>query len=153
SITAGVINMTNAKAVGTGTVTLFAGTELRTTGTFTLTNTLEFPAGQSATLSTNGTLTTVGGIGVPAHTNVTFGSPGNAGTILPSNDMAIDTTATVTVAYGTLGNGGWLGEITGNATTTTVNAGATVDIHDQSLTIRGLLGSGAVKLGTKVSTI
>jgi autotransporter-associated beta strand protein len=154
SITDGVINMSNANAVGTGAVTLSAGTELRASGTFTLTNQVTFPAGQSATLSTNGTLI-IHGLTIPAHTNAIFGSLGNAGTIVPSDDMAIDPTASVTVADGTLRNGlgGWLDVITSGAATTTVNTGATLDLNDESLTINGLLGTGSVKLGASASTV
>ncbi|HEY3901505.1 MAG TPA: autotransporter-associated beta strand repeat-containing protein [Chthoniobacter sp.] len=154
SITDGVINTSNANALGTGAVTLSAGTELRASGTFTLTNQVTFPAGQSATLSTNGTLI-IHGLTIPAHTNAIFGSPGNAGTIVPSDDMAIDPTASVTVADGTLRNGlgGWMDVITSGAATTTVNTGATLDLNDESLTINGLLGTGSVKLGASASTV
>ena len=69
-----------------------------------------------------------------------------------TTDLA-DTHATVDVAFGTLRNSGGLNALTGGVASTTVAAGATLDVHDNSMAVKNLLGAGAVTLGTNASTV
>ena len=66
-------------------------------------------------------------------------------------------TATIDVAFGTLRNGaatndGGLGSYINQIASTTVNAGATVDVHDFNMEVRSLQGAGVVTLGTNAAT-
>ena len=55
------------------------------------------------------------------------------------------------MAFGTLSNGGGLGSLT-SIFPITVDAGATLNVNDQSVTVTHLLGAGMVKLGSSAAT-
>jgi fibronectin-binding autotransporter adhesin len=149
TVFSGVLLASNSGALGTGTVALDPGSELRTSGTVILNNEIDFSSTGSSTLSTTGTLT-VGSLGVQG--NATFGSPGNAGTVVVTGFKSIANGSALTVANGTLRNGGGLNSYTNTANSTTVNAGATLDLAGQSLAVASLDGNGKVALGTNPAT-
>ena len=64
---------------------------------------------------------------------------------------ATSVSGNVTVADGTLssGPGGGLGNLLQNATSTTVDAGANLNLKDNSTTVPLLQGAGTVNLGSK----
>jgi autotransporter-associated beta strand protein/predicted outer membrane repeat protein len=144
----------SSSALGTGGVILNNGAELRGTGTVTLGNAVQFLAAtNNATISaTKGGTFTLNSLDAGNTADVTFGSTGNTGTVVIGNGTLSPNHASVTVAFGTLKNGGGLGGLTGVASSTTVDAGATLSVNDQSLAISRLFGFGAVTLGTKSST-
>jgi autotransporter-associated beta strand protein len=89
-----------------------------------------------------------------------FGSTGNTGTIVLGPGVTPGNSPAVTVAFGTLQNGGGLNALTsvsGNFTdlgsVLTVKAGATVAVNDVNTTMNDLEGSGTVNLGTKTATV
>jgi autotransporter-associated beta strand protein len=154
-IDSGVVVATNNNSLGTGPVNMSAGTELRGSGTIKLSNEIKFPDFLPATISSTGTLT-LSDLHLADSQHVVFGSPGNAGTVVIGNNglgtTYITTGTTITVAYGTLLNGGLLYAYTPNAASTTVNAGATLNLNDSSIQVYNLLGAGAVTLGTHAGT-
>jgi autotransporter-associated beta strand protein len=148
--------VSNSSALGSGAVTLLNGAELRGSGTVTLANLVNFfnPT-TNATLSaaTGGTFT-LNHLDISNTAAITFGSSGNTGTVVIGPNAADSKTGnSVTVAFGTLRNGGGLGALTQAGNITTVNAGATLDVHDVSVGISSLAGSGKVTLGTQKATI
>ncbi len=154
-INSGVVVITNANELGTGAVTLGGvGTELRSNGTFTLANLVNFassPATPGGAISTTGTLTLASLDGTNA-TQLFFGSTGNAGTVVVNSASNAPSTLDVEVRNGTLRNGGGLSGLTGAANSTTVDSGATLALNDLSLTVNALQGNGSVTLGTKAVT-
>jgi autotransporter-associated beta strand protein len=154
SIQGGVVVAANANSLGSGAVQLVQGGELRTSGTFTLANEIDFPTGETSTLSTNGILT-ANDINLQGG-HAIFGSAGNAGTVVIGSQLSLNLASppTIDVAYGTLRDGGigWLGYATANSASTTVNTGATLGVNDLTMTIKNLLGAGSVTLGTKANT-
>ena len=162
TVGAGTLVLTNANAAGTGAVTIGDGAELRGSGTVVITNAINFaPSTTNAFISAamGGTFT----ISQPNTANtlgLTFGTPGQTGTVVipglvmdaPVGQIMPVSTAALTVAFGTLKNGGGLGLLTGSATSVKVNAGATLAVNDLSLTTDDLEGSGNVTLGTKAAT-
>jgi autotransporter-associated beta strand protein len=150
-VNSGVLAINNNNALGPNSVTLSSGAELRATGTVTLLNEIIFPNAGGAAISTSGTFTLSN---LDTASNVTFGSPGNSGTIVITNPIGVvAASTTITVTSGTLRNGGGLGGYTMGAGDTTVLAGATLSVNDQSIEIRDLLGSGSVTLGSKSLTV
>jgi fibronectin-binding autotransporter adhesin len=151
TVHSGVLSFNSAHALGTGNITMAAGAELRGSGTVILANNLIFAPVSNSTLSTSGTLT-VSSIEPGNGANMVFGSAGNAGVVVVSGGSPISPTVSAEVAYGTLRNGGGLDNLTQFASTTKVDAGATLSVNDQSMTVADLLGTGSVTLGTKAST-
>jgi autotransporter-associated beta strand protein len=150
TINDGTLNFSNAGALGTGTINLGTGAELHSLGNAILTN--QVVSAAAGTTLTIGSLQIYGG-------NAIFGSAGNTGTVVigpQTGEYVINTAATIEVAFGTLRNGATasqgLGSFTGNVIATTVDAGATLDLNNQSLTATNLLGAGSVTLGTSAAT-
>ena len=150
--TAGTID-----ALSGGEITMNGGT-LRTTVTGTYNNNLTFAANASSVISAAAGQTVTfgpnGGASVFTlgdNSIATFGSPTDTGTvILFSTSNTIFPTAQIVVAGGTLQDGnGTLGNATSSITSTTVNAGATLDMNDQTDVIHNLLGAGTVITGNK----
>jgi autotransporter-associated beta strand protein len=156
-VTAGVLAFNNANALGAGAVTLSTGTELRGSATAALNDTVSFATGTTgATLSaTTGATFTVKNLDTTNTGALTFGSTGNVGTVAIGSGMTLGSNITAaTVAFGTLSNGGELGQLVASGqVTTTVNAGATLALNDLSTEVASLKGAGAVKLGTKAATV
>ena len=147
--------------LSSGDITMNGGT-LRTTVTGTYNNNLIFNANTSSTVSAAaGQTVTFGSNGGAAFTTfganstATFGSPTDTGTIVIASTLfpAADPTANVVVAGGTLrDSNGSLGDALGNMLSTTVNAGATLDLNDQADVVNNLQGAGLVLTGTSAAT-
>jgi autotransporter-associated beta strand protein len=153
--TAGIID-----ALGTGNITMNGGAlSSAVTGTFN--NNLIFSAGMSSVVSAAAGVTATFGpnggasfVSVGANSIATFGSPTDTGTVVISSGFSnVDATAQIVVAGGTLKDGnGTLGNATTSIASTTVNAGATLDMNDQAPVIHNLLGAGTVITGTSAAT-
>jgi autotransporter-associated beta strand protein len=153
--TAGTID-----ALGTGDITMNGGV-LRSTVTGTFNNNLIFntntssvvsaAAGQTVTFGPNGGASFVT---FADNSIATFGSTTDTGTVVISSGFNnISATAQIVVAGGTLRDGnGTLGNATSFIESTTVNAGATLDMNDQTDAIHNLLGAGTVITGTSAAT-
>jgi autotransporter-associated beta strand protein len=155
-ISTGTLIAGNSNALGTGPVTLNTGAELSAIGTTTLNNTVNFLGGvTNATISgaKGGTLT-LNNLDVTDTTNLTFGSAANTGTVVLAGTITDPNATNVTLAFGTLQNGGSLGTLTSAATAqTTLNAGTTLNLNDFSTTVANLTGAGNVNLGKKTTTV
>ena len=140
-------------AIGTGAVTLDGG-KLRVDVTADLQNSITFNANKTSTLSAatgqTVTLTNAGTVTLGANAVAQFGATGETGTIVYGAGSAIDPTASVVVAGGTLrDNADSLVGLTFAAASTTVNAGAVLDFNDSAnQAIHNLQGSGSVVTGT-----
>ena len=155
-IDSGVLVAANSFALGTGPVTLSTGAELRGSGVVALNNLVQFNGGTTnATISaTPGGTFTLNQLDISNTAAITFGSSGNTGTVVIGPSAANTATGNnVTVAFGTLRNGDGLSVLTDAGNTTTVNAGATLDLHDIPTGISSLAGSGKVTLGSQKATI
>jgi fibronectin-binding autotransporter adhesin len=145
--TAGTID-----ALGSGPVTLDGGT-LRVSVTGDLQNSITFNDAKTSTLSAasgkNVTLTNASTVTLGLNTVAQFGSLTDTGTVIFGAGTAIDPTAAVVVAGGTLKdlNNSLVG-LTFSAASTTVNAGATLDFNNSTnQAIHNLLGAGTVDTG------
>ncbi len=160
NMNAGLVSINNSSALGTGNVNINNGGSLLGTANLTLTNpNIAFNAGGRISAATGTTLTVAptstlalgGGPG-----NFIFGTAGNTGVVTVSGSPTVITIATNTmeVAFGTLRNGGGsaLNSLTSTAASTTVDAGATLDVNDVSMTVKNLLGAGSVTLGANSAT-
>jgi autotransporter-associated beta strand protein len=147
-------------ALGTGNITMNGGA-LRSTVTGWFNNNLIFSAntssvvsaaaGQTATFGPNGGASFV----TFANNSIaTFGSATDTGTVVISSGFNnIFATARIVVAGGTLRDGnGKLGNATSFIESTTVNAGATLDMNDRADAIHNLLGAGTVITGASAAT-
>jgi autotransporter-associated beta strand protein len=161
TVTGGVLEAAHATAgtidaLGTGDMTMNGG-KLRTTVSGTYDNNLIFnnntsstvsaAAGQTVTFGPNG-----GSSFITLGTNSTaiFGSPTDTGTIVVASGFTnIDASAQVVVAGGTLRDGnGQLGVVLSSIQSTTVKAGATLDMNDSPQNaIVNLSGDGRVLIG------
>ena len=154
----GTLIVGSSTALGSGAVSVTNGSELIGNGAITLANVVNFIniGGGNPTLSaTPGSTLTLNSVDVTDAANLTFGSTGHTGTVVVAGNVGTDPNTTgITVAFGTLQNGGGLGAITGVASSsTTVNTGATLNVNDQSMTIADLESSGTVTLGKLATTI
>ena len=160
-ITDGVVSFNNANALGNGNVSLAAGTQLLGTANLTLGAMASISAGTgSSTVSAKPgtTLILTSVIMQDPAANAVVGSTGNTGVVqfnpTPAGVFsAVFTGATIDVAFGTLRNGGGLNLYTSGAVSTTVHAGATLDVHDNNLEVKDLEGAGAVTLGKSAATV
>ena len=157
-----------SSGVGLGPVTLDGGTLLTTT-TGSLANDLTFAANKTSTLAAaTGTTLTLGGDAGTGNfpTNLfidpgavaQFGSATDTGTIMIGRSSLIsfgaaDPTASIVVAGGTLKDfQDQLSFVTAGASSTTVNAGATLDFNDSVIqVINNLKGDGNVVTGPTAS--
>ncbi|MEZ0255741.1 MAG: beta strand repeat-containing protein [Chthoniobacter sp.] len=155
-IQSGVLAFNNGAALGTGAVTLSTGAELRGIGTVTLNNTVNFAGGTTNAVisAAAGGLVTLNNLDATNTNTLTFGSVGNTGTVTLGSGVTLGANITgVTVAFGTLADGGGFSQLVSpSQVTTTVNAGAKLALQDISTTINSLKGSGAVTLGVKATT-
>lgn len=158
----GVLEFSAGSAFGTGGLTL-GTSELRAITNATLSTNPTFltvSSSQTATFSaTTGTTLTLAtsAFTVQNGAGLAFGSPGNAGTVVfaPVNVTTSSTIPHVTVQAGTLAAGNArLAELTAQAGTTTVAAGATLGFQDNLSTggINALFGAGTVNTGTNTAT-
>ena len=156
-INSGVLAINSGAALGTGAVTLSTGAELRGIGSVTLNNTVNFASGTTNAIVSAGagSLFTLNNLDASNTNSVTFGSAGNTGTIILGPGLTLGSNiSNVTVAFGTLANGGGLGPLVSSGqVSTTVNAGAILALNDINTTIHSLGGAGAVTLGTKATTV
>ncbi len=159
TVTGGVVEAAHATAgssidaLGTGLVTLGGGT-LRTTVTGTLANDVTFAPNTASTLAAaTGTVLAVTGTTTTIDGVARFGSATDTGTIVVSGATGANNATIVEVNGGILRAGNFgLTSITGFAASTTVAAGATLDLNDKtapipSSGIRNLLGAGNVIIG------
>ncbi|MEA2884599.1 MAG: fibronectin-binding autotransporter adhesin [Bradyrhizobium sp.] len=143
-------------ALSNGVIAINSGAALRSSVSGTLGNAITFNGGSFGTLSAAaGTaLTLTGGVFLNADSVTTFGSPTDTGTILV-NTTAItpSNSASVVVGGGILRAGSFqFGGALGTIQSTTVNAGATLDLNDFSAAIHNLGGGGSVVTGTSANT-
>ncbi|HEU0085185.1 MAG TPA: autotransporter-associated beta strand repeat-containing protein, partial [Bradyrhizobium sp.] len=143
-------------ALSTGGITINSAGALRVSVNGTLGNAITFNNGSFGTLSAaaSTTVTLTGGIFLNPDSVTTFGTPTDAGTVLMNpGGISASTTASVVVGGGTLRAGSFqLGSALGTIQSTTVNAGATLDLNDFSASIHNLAGAGSVVTGTSAST-
>jgi autotransporter-associated beta strand protein len=139
-------------ALGSGPVTLDGGT-LRVSVTGDLQNSITFNDAKTSTLSAasgkNVTLTNASTVTLGLNAVAQFGSLTDTGTVTFGAGTAVDPTAAVVVAGGTLKdlNNSLVG-LTFSAASTTVNAGATLDFNNSTnQAIHNLLGAGTVDTG------
>ena len=159
TVNGGLLSIPNAGALGTGGVTLNNGAAFLTTATMTLPSQLTFSPGATSTASAaTGTTLTLDAldVGLNGGGSAIFGSPRNTGVItVVAVTGGVDSGSTIEVAFGTLRNGvggSGLSFFTSAVASTTVNAGATLDVHDNSMEVANLQGAGAVTLGTSAAT-
>jgi autotransporter-associated beta strand protein len=121
----------------------------------TLANEVSFAmSGNSTVSAAPGTTLTLASV-MMSGGNAVFGSAGNTGAVIISPQTFLGG-STIEVAYGTLRNGGGVYNLTGltaNITSTTVDAEATLDGNDFSMTVNSLLGKGLVTLGMNAATV
>ncbi len=145
--TGGVID-----ALGNGGITINASGVLRSAVTGTLNNNITFNDSSLGTLSaaSGTTVTLAGGIFLNPDSLTTFGSPTDTGTVLVNpTGISPSSSASIVVGGGTLRAGSFqLGSALGAIQSTTVNAGATLDLNDFSAAIHNLGGAGSVVTGT-----
>ena len=145
----GTLAFNNGNALGTGQVQLDGGMLLGT-ATATLNNNLDFSASSTIAAAAGATLTLappVLTVLVPGET-LTFGSGTGTGTVVLTPALSFTFAVDFVVAGGTLQVGnGIFGNLFWSAGSTTVNGGATLDLHGFSLTIGNLQGSGTVSTG------
>jgi autotransporter-associated beta strand protein len=146
-------------ALGTGDITMNGGT-LRSTVTGTFFNNLTFADGSSSTVSAAAGRTVTFDpastftLGSAAGANATIGSLTDTGTVVvASGTVNFHTDSTLVVAGGTLRDGGLLGLALNGITSTTVNAGATLDMNDQVNAIHDLMGAGTVIIGVDPASV
>ena len=143
-------------ALSSGAITISSGGALRSSVSGTLGNGLTFNGGSFGTLSAAAgtTLTLTGGLFLNPDSVTTFGSPTDTGTVLV-NTTAISSSnsASVVVGGGILRAGSFqFGGALGTIQSTTVSAGATLDLNDFSAAIHNLGGGGSVVTGTLANT-
>jgi autotransporter-associated beta strand protein len=163
TINGGVLGFSNSKAVGIGPINLGIGTELRSTATATLANQVIFAQGGTSIISAAaGKTLTLGSLqlGDSTPANAVFGSAGNTGTVVigpATGNFGANPASTVEVAFGTLRNGGTVGQnlaaFIANIAQITVDSGATFDTNGQNLTLARLQGAGSVTLGNNAATL
>jgi autotransporter-associated beta strand protein len=144
--TGGVID-----ALGNGSITLNGVGVLRAAVTGTLNNNITFNDSSLGTLSTAAgtTATLAGGIFLNPDSVTTFGSPTDTGTVLVNpTGISPSSSASIVVGGGILRAGSFqLGSALGTIQSTTVNAGAALDLNDFSAAIHNLAGAGSVATG------
>lgn len=131
------------------------GGGLITTSTLTLANPVTINTGETGGLSAApGTTLTVNALSNLG--NVVFGRAGSTGVITfgPAGaSFTTSTASTIEIAAGTFRNtSSALTSFTNAAASTTVDAGATLDIHDSGIFVANLQGSGAITLGASAAT-
>ncbi|NEX92493.1 autotransporter-associated beta strand repeat-containing protein [Caulobacter sp. 17J65-9] len=150
SIAGGTIKLDNLDGLGTGTVSMNGGS-LRFGASGTFDNGVDFNSASGGVSAAAGqTVTIQGGIGVGDGDAMTFGSATDTGVIvLDSVGASVFSTSTVNVAGGTLrGAGSDLAFFTGNAVSTTVASGATLDFSTSTnANVFNLQGAGTVAAG------
>jgi fibronectin-binding autotransporter adhesin len=156
----GTLQLSGSTAL-TGDIVMSGGT-LRSLVSGTLSNNLAFNTLTSSVVSAGaGQTLTFGPNGGASHVDfldnsvATFGSPIDTGTVVIASDFnTVFSSAQVVVAGGTLRDGnGTLGNALSFMQSTTVNAGATLDMNDQAPAIHNLLGSGNVIIGTNPASV
>ncbi len=156
----GTLQLSGSTAL-TGDIAMSGGT-LRSLISGTLSTNLTFNTLTSSVVSAGaGQTLTFGPNGGASHVDfldnsvATFGSPTDTGTVVIASDFnSVSASAQVVVAGGTLRDGnGTLGNALSFMQSTTVNAGATLDMNDQAPAIHNLLGSGNVIIGTNPASV
>jgi autotransporter-associated beta strand protein len=156
TISAGVLAIGVADALGTGAIRLSGG-ELLTTANETITDALNF-SGTSTIAAADGTTLNeeASNDSLTANTFLNIGAPGEDGTILwHTNDLGGVRASAIDIRAGTLKSGdGELSLLLDDAAQTKVDAGATVDVAGSSNTvIPDLLGGGSIVNGGAAATL
>ncbi len=160
SINAGVLQIENMSALGTGTVSLAGGT-LRSTVSGTFGNAWQFMSGTSTfSVAAGQTVTTTFAPSFGAGANAHFGSAIDTGTIIigqGGSSAGIVANSNLFIDGGTVRAGNFfLAAATDFNNNTTVAAGATLDYNDQQhfgfAKINKLFGAGTVLTGTNAAT-
>ena len=159
TINGGIVSFNNSKALGTGSVFLGAGTEQSSTANTTLTNFVQFATSGNSTLSAaTGTTLTLGSMGTGGG-NMIFGSAGNTGVVVvgPFAGLSVPTFPPPwkwPLAPCAMVRNKLRPQLFSRADASmTVDSGATLDVNDFSMTVRNLLGTGAVTLGSNAATV
>ena len=145
TISAGVLAIGAADALGTGAIRLSGG-ELLTTANETITDALNF-SGTSTIAAAHGTTLNenVSKDSFAANTILKIGAPGEDGAILwPTNELGGGLPSALDVRAGTLKSGDGQLSLLLDAVQTTVDAGATVDVEGSDTVIPDLLGGGSI---------
>ncbi|MEZ2298665.1 autotransporter-associated beta strand repeat-containing protein [Variovorax sp. RCC_210] len=153
TINAGEVRLGNGQALGTGVIFLSGGS-LVGTADLTLASPLMRVSGTSGIAAATGTTLTLNTpMNLQAGSSLVFGSKSDAGTVewsQPSGSgYATNQVPTLRVAGGTLrASDASFGNWTGALTSTTVDAGARIDLNDFSTYIQNLQGAGELLTGT-----
>jgi autotransporter-associated beta strand protein len=143
-------------ALSGGDITINSAGALRSSVNGTLSNTITFNDSSLGTLSAAAgtTLTLTGGIFLNPDSVTTFGTSADTGTVLVNpSGISPSSSASIVVGGGILRAGSFqLGSALGAIQSTTVNAGATLDLNDFSAAIHNLGGAGSVVTGTLGNT-
>jgi autotransporter-associated beta strand protein len=138
-------------ALSSGGITINSAGALRSSVNGTLGNDITFYNG-SLSAAAGTTLTLTGGIFLNSFLDsaTTFGNSTDTGTVLVDpTGISASSSASIVVGGGTLRAGSFqLGSALGTIQSTTVDAGATLDLNDFSAAIHNLGGAGSVVTGT-----
>ncbi|HEX5500227.1 MAG TPA: autotransporter-associated beta strand repeat-containing protein, partial [Thermomicrobiales bacterium] len=143
----GTLAVGDGGALGGGIIA-FAGGELLATADETLANTLSTLFSADTIAAAHGKTLNLGAGGAFVHqARLTFGAAGQDGTVVwqATSGNTTNTATSVEVAAGTLKAGAdGLSTLLSGAGTTTVDAGATLDLNGYSTTITNLHGAGTI---------
>jgi autotransporter-associated beta strand protein len=146
TISAGMLAIGAADALGTGAIKLSGG-ELLTTANETITDALNF-SGTSTIAAAHGTTLNENASkdSFAANTNLNIGAPGEDGTILwHTNELGGGLPSAIDIRAGTLKSGDGQLSLLLDAVQTTIDAGATVDVAGSDNTvIPDLFGGGSI---------
>ena len=154
TINAGTLAFNNAGALGTGAVNLNGG-QLSATASQTVNNKLSVAGAAAGSVSAAaGTTLTLKNLDLSGK--LTVGAAGQTGIVMfsPSSSLAL-AGGMLNVSTGTLraGNADGLSLYTSVADSTTVNAGATLDLNGFATTVKSLQGAGAITTGGTAATV
>jgi len=155
SLVDGILVADNINALGTGTVSLGAGTELQLGLSGNYGNAINIGADANATISaiTGVTGGLTGGLTIGAGGSLNIGSTGNAGTINISGSGNITAGAQIIIDAGILAIGdAAFGDTLVNAALD-VSAGASLNLNGFDTSLGGLTGTGSVSLGGNTLTV
>jgi outer membrane autotransporter protein len=145
TINAGAVAINSPQALGLGLVTLDGG-KLVATEDMSL-NSLSI-ASTGTVAAASGKTLTLGGI-LNLGASPVFGSPTDTGVVALAPVINVGPATALRVAGGTLraDDALWLNQLTSAAASTTVDAGATLDLNNFNTTIANLQGAGTVQGG------
>ncbi|MBN9090041.1 MAG: autotransporter domain-containing protein [Reyranella sp.] len=154
TVNAGTLAITNGQAPGSGAITLNGG-KLLGKANLSLGNQVAVAPGSSGTIAAaSGTTLTIAGPFNLQRSTAVFGSTADTGTVVLALSVATLTgDSAIVVAGGTLKDGNVLSALTSIVSSTTVDAGATLDFNGHAGTVKNLQGAGTVANGGQTLTI